>query len=507
MDFKKLNEELQQFLEVENISLRMDSIKTFVKEANKILAPIDLEYVPGSHDMFDLVIRGVTTTDGEHIDIPYGNHFSEINEITPTTIYSHAIEWSENCPNEKNLKKWLNNLKNPKQIELIRQITEKGIERAKNHPSKKECADFIKQANKLLQGTLLAYHYTWDTTFQLQLSPGNELNISNPGSALMSTTKNALNRIIPMYFEENKCTKAELNTCLDTLKHPETIGKINKLINKDKKIIRFRGLKPTLENMVTKHNQIFVGYRFNSHGATLLFQKTLKTCIDYLYYSKSYNYNDIMRMLFPNITVVRNEWTIPTQDCVLTLDSDKLCIYPVNKYKQEDIIPHLVEFIGTNIDNILNILTNYKTIGEKQKPKPKNIRAIWRLDPEACIYTKTKATGTDFNEYGDAVIVQIYRADEWETGEITDFEHAYWFPQVEPDIYDMGEGNEYDISPNRKGSCSLQDALKAVSSLGITPPPYNVLTKFLKGIEDWVKTGTLDSYLQKHETELKQLCS
>jgi len=147
-----------------------------------------------------------------------------------------------------------------------------------------------------------------------------------------------------------------------------------------------------------------------------------------------------------------------------------------------------------------------ETPREKEKPIQKISKPIWR-ENDYSLWTKTKATGTDFNEYGEAVIIQIVQADEWETGEITDFEDAYWFPQIEPDVEDLGEGNAYDLSPNGTGACSLEDSLKAIRNLNIAPPKYTTVLRFLKGIEAWKQTGTLQKYLQKHEKQLRELCS
>ena len=147
----------------------------------------------------------------------------------------------------------------------------------------------------------------------------------------------------------------------------------------------------------------------------------------------------------------------------------------------------------------LNAALNEATVNEfKTSP--------WQLN-DYMIYAKVENTGNKFNNTGRPVQVQIIQPDEFETGEITDFKNAYWFPCIEPNIHNIGEGYDIDITPRKTGSCSLQTALKAIARNGITPPPYDLVVRFLKNIESWAKTGTLDSYLEKYGSELKALCS
>lgn len=111
-----------------------------------------------------------------------------------------------------------------------------------------------------------------------------------------------------------------------------------------------------------------------------------------------------------------------------------------------------------------------------------------------------------FHSDGRTVHIYIMRSDEWETEENYSFENALWFPFVEPDIHDEGEGNEISLAPGNADNCSLQDCLKAVTNNDIKSPSWDVLYKFLQKMEAQFKTGTLEEYLKKYENELKSLC-
>ena len=366
---------------------------------------------------------------------------------------------------------------------------------------------FIIEANKYLNDLDVLYELKeWDTCCLRWKS----LDFGFSDVLGWNLTNKFEKEVVPSDFSIGMVSPEELDSYLNNLRNPQLLNKYKKLFEKAKKeYIKQEEdavkLKQFADTVVKLYPTLFTSHK--DFRNSVFIDVADRACI----YFKSINATKNIAPLFDNKfePQLRGSLSgsIQPPNCLrLGVDSHNDSIYFYIPNKQADVdslIDGTLQFLKSNMDIMLNNINNFVPSGDNSNKKaPK-----WHFNKNyECLYARFKDTSYNYNEYGDTVEIHILRADEWETGEYTDFEQAQWFPQIEPDVHDMWEGNEYDISPNRKGSCSLQDALKVVKKECGSAPTYEQLVKYLKFIESWVKTGTLDSYLQKHESEFKGLC-
>ena len=286
----------------------------------------------------------------------------------------------------------------------------------------------------------------------------------------------------------------------------DIVENLKRLIDYDAKIKEERKrLRPAFEKVLQDLiNVVFENYHKTDEEVDLDIDLSNLNIVGETNYDK---------LKFDKIIIeTRPNYNDPKYGCGLTYIKTSGSKGISNFYLTDEMSPwNITESMLEAFTQILQFLKNQKGDEELNESLNENTVNEFKTCPwqfkHYMICANVENTGDEFNMTGGPVQVQIIKPDEFETGEITDFENAYWFPCIEPNIYNIGEGYDIDITPEKTGSCSLQDALKAIARNGITPPPYDLVVRFLKNIESWAKTGTLDIYLEKYGSELKALCS